>query len=219
MCVGVAAIVFAVVPNHPPSAAAAILAKTVSALASPDVGVVVAHQVESGPKGVSPSFTTVWLDPNDSLRFRLTTAGLGLGDSEEGGYVEAGKAETISVNFANRSAFITPAVPHSSRELYSITEGQLQAAQRSGDLKVVGSQRVNGVNTVHLSGSNNRARVDIWINPVDYHLVRVRVRFSDGYQTVQNVRLLPPTPANMALLNVTVPSGFTVMHSPLPRTP
>jgi hypothetical protein len=70
------------------------------------------------------------------------------------------------------------------------------------------------VYTVHLSGSTKQAQTDLWIDPVDYHLIRIKVRFSNGYQAIADVQWLAPTPANLALLNVTVPSGFTVTRLP-----
>jgi len=212
VCVGLAAVVLAVVPRHPQNAAATILANAVSALARPDVGVVVAHQVQYGPKGIAPLESTNWEDPRNHSHFRMEIAGPQR--SEVGGYVENGKAEIITVNFDNRSAFIVPAGPLSTSVPYAPTQAQLQDAQRAGDLSVVGHQSVDGVNTVHLTGTSKRSQNDLWIDPVNYHLVRIEVRFSNGYRVVANIQWLPPTPANLALLNVTVPSGFTVTQLP-----
>lgn len=217
VCVGLAAVVLAVVPRHPQNAAATIVAKAVSASAGPDVGVVVAHQVQSGPKGVTPLESTIWEDPNSRLHFRMEIAGPLR--SEVGGYVENGKAEIISVNFDNRSASIMPAAPRPLRLPYVSTQAQLQNAQRTGDLSVVGHQSVDGVNTVHLTGATTRARTDLWINPVNDRLVRIEVRFSNGYRVVADVQWLPPTPSNLALLNVTVPPGFTVTQLPTRTAP
>jgi hypothetical protein len=139
--------------------------------------------------------------------------------SEVGGFVKGGKAETISVNFDNRSAFITPAGSFPSSVPYAPTQSQLQAAQRAGDLRVVGHQLVDGVNTVHLSELAQRDQTQLWIDPVDCHLVRIEVRFSNGYQTIADVKWLPPTPANLALINVTVPSGFTITQLPSRMAP
>ncbi len=212
VCVGLAAVVLAVVPRHPQSAAATILAKAVSASVGPDVGVVVAHQIQYGPKGITPLASTSWEDPRDHSHFRMEIAGPPR--SEVGGYVENGKAEIISVNFDNRSASIMPAGSLSTSVPYAPTQTQLQDAQRTGDLSVVGHQSVDGVHTVHLTGTTAKARTDLWIDPVDYHLVRIEVRFTNGYRVVADVQWLPPTSANLALLNVAVPSGFTVTQVP-----
>jgi len=212
VCVGLAALVLAVVPRPPQNAAATILAKAESAWAGPDVGVVVAHQVQYGPKGMTPLASTSWEDPRDHSHFRMEIAGPPR--SEVGGYVEHGNAEIISVNFDNRSAAIMPAGPLSTSVPYAPTQTQLRDAQRAGDLSVVGHQSVDGVNTVHLNGTTARAQTDAWIDPVDYHLVRIEVRFSNGYRVVADVQWLRPTPANLALLNVTVPPGFTVTQMP-----
>lgn len=212
VCVGLAATVLAVVPGHPQGAAATILAKAVSASVAPDVGVVVAHQVQYGPNGVAPLESTNWADPRDPHHFR--TEIVGPLRSDVGGFLKNGKAETISVNFDNRSAFITPAGPRSSSVPYAPTQTQLQNAQRAGDLRVAGHELVDGVNTVHLNGNSARAQTDLWIDPVDYHLARIEVRFSNGYRVLADVQWLPPTPANLALLDVTVPSGFTVTQLP-----
>jgi outer membrane lipoprotein-sorting protein len=217
VCIGLVAIVLTAVPRHPQNAAATILAKTVSALAEPDVGVVVAHQVQYGPKGIAPTASTFWQDPRDRYHFRMAIAEPPV--SEVGGYVENGKAETISVNFDNRSALIMPADPLSSSVAYAPTQTQLENAQQAGDLSVVGNQSVDGVGTVHLFGTTTKARTDLWIDPVDYQLVRIEVRFSNGYRVVADIHWLPPTPANLALLNVTVPSGFTVTQLPSRTAP
>ena len=211
VCAGLAAIVLAVVPDHPESAAATILAKTVSALEGPGVGVAIAHQVQYSPNGSAPLESTAWQDPRNRYHFRIEISGPPM--SEVGGYLEEGKAEIISVNFDNRSASIMPTGSRPSSVPYAPTQTQLQAAER-WNLRVVGHQSVDGVNTVHLRGSTKRARTELWIDPVDYHLVRIEIRFSNGYQTIADVQWVPPTPANLALLNVTVPSGFTVTQIP-----
>jgi hypothetical protein len=216
VCVSLVAIVIGVVPSPPQSAAAAILAKTERAFEAPGVGVVVAHQVENGPKGSSSIESTVWQDPRDRNRFRNEISSPPM--SEVGGFVKGGKAEIISVNFENRSAFIMPAGSRPSSVPYAPTEARLQAAQRAGTLKVVGHQVVDGVETVHLSGSVKQAQTELWIDPVDYHLVRIEDRFN-GYHIIADVKWLSPTPANLALLNVTVPSGFTITQLPSRTVP
>jgi hypothetical protein len=209
VCAAIAAIVLVVVPDHPQNAAAAVVAKALTALQSQDVGVLVSHQIDYGSHNSPPSVSITWQDPRRSYHFRTDIPGPP--KSEVGGYVESGHPKIISLNFSNRSAVITPVANVSSYVPYAPTKAQLQAAQRAGNLAVVGRQSVAGHNTIHLRGFSRMGQMDLWIDSMDYHLVRTELRLTNGQHLIINVQWLPPTPANLSLLNVTVPRGFTVV--------
>ena len=92
---------------------------------------------------------------------------------------------------------------------------QLHTALSCGDLKVVGSGKIDGVPAVKLSGhfSNNDAALTYWVKSTTY----LPFRFSAANGTSvfrMNLQWLPPTAANLAKLNVPIPAAFTQVPPP-----
>jgi hypothetical protein len=87
---------------------------------------------------------------------------------------------------------------------------QLRTELSCGDLKIVAS----GGPTVELSGNfNGSGTLTYWVNATTY--LPFRFTAARGGPTLQmNLRWLPPTAANLALLNVPIPAGFTQVPPP-----
>jgi hypothetical protein len=87
---------------------------------------------------------------------------------------------------------------------------QLRTALSCGQLKVVGSGTVGGVATVKLSGDfDSHVAVTYWVNATTYVPFRFTLAASGGLALRENLQWLPPTPANLARVNVPIPAGFT----------
>jgi hypothetical protein len=85
---------------------------------------------------------------------------------------------------------------------------QLHTALSCGELKVAGSGTVGGVPTLKLSGAFYGPAVTYWVNATTYLPFRFTATYSGAvHQT--DLQWLPPTAANLAKLNVTIPAGFT----------
>jgi hypothetical protein len=91
---------------------------------------------------------------------------------------------------------------------------QLRTELSCGDLKIVGSGTAGGVPAVELSGNfNGSGTLTYWVNATTY--LPFRFTAADGGPTLQmNLQWLPPTAANLALLNVSIPAGFTQVPPP-----
>jgi hypothetical protein len=92
-----------------------------------------------------------------------------------------------------------------------------------GALTDQGSRYVDGVNALELVSVQHvhvsPARVDtvtvtVWVNPASYLPVRWSITSSGGIfvRETYDIRWLPPTSANLALLSVPIPPGFTQTH-------
>jgi hypothetical protein len=94
-----------------------------------------------------------------------------------------------------------------------------------GALSSEGLQQVDGVNAVKLV-SVQRSRLGptlgtittiIWVDPATYLPVRLTTQWTRPIVSVPDradFRWLPPTSANLALLTVRIPPGFTQVHPP-----
>ena len=97
---------------------------------------------------------------------------------------------------------------------------ELAAALRGyvacGTLRSEGRQQVDGVNALKLV-SVERSRSGtlttiIWVDPATYLPVRITTQWAGAVLTRFDFRWLPPTKANLALLTVRIPPGFTRVH-------
>ncbi len=97
-----------------------------------------------------------------------------------------------------------------------------------GALSYEGRQYVDGVNTLKLvsvqasrTGTTKERTVTtttLWVDPATYLPVQMETSWSDGTDhfvpMVEEIQWLPPTSANLALLTVRIPPGFTQVHPP-----
>ncbi len=81
----------------------------------------------------------------------------------------------------------------------------VEAGLRCGAFHVAGHQRVDGVDTIKLTGSSYRGKptITLWVDARTYLPVQ-----GTGEGTVMQFRWLPPTQANLAQLTGTIPPGF-----------
>jgi hypothetical protein len=80
---------------------------------------------------------------------------------------------------------------------------------RCGGLRMAGRQRVGGVQTVKLTGSDGTTA---WVNPVTY--LPVRVITGGPEPQSYGFRWLAPTAASLAQLSARVPAGFRQIRPP-----
>jgi hypothetical protein len=93
-----------------------------------------------------------------------------------------------------------------------------------GTLSYEGMQHVDGVNALKLVsvqrsrfGSKTLGTINtiIWVDPATYLPVRLTTQWTRPMVTVPmrfDIRWLPPTSANLALLTVRIPPGFTQVY-------
>jgi hypothetical protein len=81
----------------------------------------------------------------------------------------------------------------------------IKSGLRCGVFRVAGHQRVDGIDTIKLTGSSYHGRptVTLWVNSRTYLPVQ-----GTGFGTSMKFRWLPPTQANLAQLTGTIPPGF-----------
>jgi hypothetical protein len=81
----------------------------------------------------------------------------------------------------------------------------IKSGLRCGVFRVAGHQRVDGIDTIKLTGSSYHGRptVTLWVNSRTYLPVQ-----GTGFGTTMEFRWLPPTQANLAQLTGTIPPGF-----------
>ncbi len=80
-----------------------------------------------------------------------------------------------------------------------------------GAFSVACRQPVNGMDTIKIV--SKQGMITLWVNPHSYLPVRL-ILASGALHSRTDFRWLPPTPANLAELNVTVPAGFTQVPPP-----
>ncbi|WP_199441344.1 hypothetical protein [Umezawaea beigongshangensis] len=90
------------------------------------------------------------------------------------------------------------------------TPTMIREALASGQLEIVGEGDViDGEPTVHLRGSL-RGGIGFWVNATTYLPVRTEEQEEDGtWGAPTDLNWLPPTPENLALLEASVPDGYT----------
>jgi hypothetical protein len=81
----------------------------------------------------------------------------------------------------------------------------IKSGLRCGVFRVTGHQRVDGIDTIKLTGSSDHGSptVTLWVNSHTYLPVQ-----GTGFGTTMKFRWLPPTQANLAQLTGTIPPGF-----------
>jgi hypothetical protein len=98
----------------------------------------------------------------------------------------------------------------------------LRAALSCGDYTMAGTHLVDGVQTVELEQVPSAAlqfQMTFWVDPASYLPVRSVATFEGpgmAGRAQVDYRWLPPTPANVADLDVTIPPGFTEVPAPAP---
>jgi hypothetical protein len=87
----------------------------------------------------------------------------------------------------------------------------IQDALRLWSLHVVGTERVDGRDTVHLGGAEPTGRgiaIDIWVDAATYLPVRIAI-VSPDLSVTSRYTWLPRTPQNLAPFDLKPPAGFT----------
>ena len=80
-----------------------------------------------------------------------------------------------------------------------------------GEYALDGRQRVDGIDAIKITG--NKGLDTLWVSPATY--LPVRAIFTFGPKPTQtDFSWLAPTPANLALLHVSVPAGFRQVPPP-----
>jgi hypothetical protein len=80
----------------------------------------------------------------------------------------------------------------------------IESGLRCGAFHVAGHQRVDGIDTIKLTGiSDGRPAFTLWVDARTYLPVQMT-----GDRAVMQFRWLPPTQANLAQLTGTIPPGF-----------
>jgi hypothetical protein len=94
---------------------------------------------------------------------------------------------------------------------------QLRAWVACGLLKIGRSSVVDGVEAVELVAASSSGTMTYWVDTSSYLPVRLTMSGSEpGSSTRQDLRWLPPTPANLSQLTVHIPAGFIQVPPPKP---
>jgi len=134
--------------------------------------------------------------------------------TEPGGGPQPGtipvKTEVIDVEYGSRTWSVTTAPVAVESEA-----GNLQALRESianGQLTVVGETVLNGQTVLELTtrskDSSTGSGETWWVNPATWLPVRT-LTINSAVSIQVDYAFLPPTPANIAELKVTIPAGFT----------
>ena len=84
----------------------------------------------------------------------------------------------------------------------------IRTAQSCGQLKVAGTDEVDGTITTKLVESAGGMTLTLWVSKSAYLPVRYDIQQA-GIPTEQtDIQYLPPTPANRAKLTIRIPAGF-----------
>jgi hypothetical protein len=199
-----------VIPTNPPNAAATTLAKAVAVFSNTDEGVIYTQQVLHEVKNGTIQKTDIWQDPANAHHFRAVSNLPHGVMAEFGEFVQNGRVMGVNVEFDEGTVFISPALESQPQLAPDDLKVSLEAEERAGTVAILGRQAVDGVPTIHLIGHTKLGQESFWINPTDYHVVRYQIEFH-GFIAAGNVQWLPPTPGNLALVNVTPPPGFKVV--------
>jgi len=89
--------------------------------------------------------------------------------------------------------------------------GYIRHQLSCGEYSVAGRQWVDGVDAVKIV--SKQGMITLWVNPHSYLPVRLILDLG-RINSRTDFRWLPPTPANLAQLTVTVPAGFSQVPPP-----
>jgi hypothetical protein len=95
----------------------------------------------------------------------------------------------------------------------------IQAELSCGAFRLAGTQVVDGVNAIKIIARSDSALFDpvtftLWVDPSTYLPVRIVDSGAGQSVTQMDSRWLPPTPANRALVDLSVPAGFKRVAPP-----
>jgi hypothetical protein len=111
-----------------------------------------------------------------------------------------GSAAVPSISCQAYGRFFVPLSLWEPADLSSVIESGL----RCGAFHVAGHQRVDGIDTIKLTGIvDGRPAFTLWVDARTYLPVQLT-----GGKEVMQFRWLPPTQANLAQLTGTIPPGF-----------
>jgi hypothetical protein len=132
------------------------------------------------------------------------------GGGQSGAPLTPTKTEVIDVLYGSRTWSVTTAAVAVESET-----GNLQALRESiakGQFTVVGTVVLNGQTVLELTARSEDAGVvsvqTWWVDPATYLPVR-SLSINGGVRIQVDYEFLPPTPANIAEVTVTIPPGFT----------
>jgi len=101
------------------------------------------------------------------------------------------------------------------------TVASIRTAMSCGNMRIIGTQRINGVDAIKLAGAikagprpHDQGSLTLWVNPATYLPLRTQWILPGTPDDVENFQWLPPTPANLARLTVPIPAGFTQVAPP-----
>jgi hypothetical protein len=116
-----------------------------------------------------------------------------------------------------------PACAATARLIFGFLDGepdwaaQIRVALSCGQYEIAGSQRVDGVQTIHLKpvrSSHAGLYTEFWVDPASYLPVRDVVTFQGAGSLRVDFQWLAATSANLADLDARIPSGFTQVRPP-----
>ena len=99
----------------------------------------------------------------------------------------------------------------------------LRVALRCGQLKVAGRQWVHGIHAVKIISQQRLVKSlqtigglkgTLWVDPATYLPLRVLWTWQEAGRLSGDFHWLPPTRANLAMLNIPIPAGFRAVRVP-----
>ena len=200
-----------VAPLHSSDASAVIVARATATLDGHTSGVLVTHERQYGAR---PTEVDGWFDAHDTHRFRLEFFNPPGPPEVEGEYVLDSHVVSVTLNPTDRVATIlTLPLASAAGAPPQGSVSKIRALLRSGALTVAGHQRVDGKNTLRVTGHIGHDRLEVWIDATTYEIVRSQ-DIEHGVRSVENLTWLPATGANLALLTVPIPPGYSQQGSP-----
>lgn len=169
------------------------------------------RDVKTNGAGDVVSTTEVWF--YDGSHRVESFGNNGSPETDESVTTAAGLRAGLVVNYSGHTWFRTSqraiTLPRDG-DVATVIRGELQSRQ----LTEVGRAVVDGQQTIELAGDQPQSGlVRLWIDPGTYLPVQREVMLP-GLTSTQRIRWLPPSAANLALLNAPVPPGFTLQAAP-----
>ena len=169
-----------------------------------------------------------WFDPDTGYFINHTYDNGASTPSAASHYPRTAAGTDTEVNYHARTWYAEPAGPN---ELPTITTGKLgeplmdsvagvRAAVQRGDIQVVGHDRINGRDAVHLryaiSRDGDAVTADGWFDSETYAPLKTSYRFTDdnGFSLTETSTFLPRTSANVAKAALAIPAGFQRVAAP-----